>query len=270
MMCKISVVTPSFNQAQYLRRTIESVLNQGEGVDLEYIIMDGCSTDGSVDILNEYRTKAHIVIEKDAGQADALAKGFAMATGDILAWLNSDDMYLPGALAKVVDAFRDGTEFLYSHVRIVDAQDRDLRHRVALPVGFEDLYFGGYTIPQETTFFSKRLYLECGGVNPSYTYAMDYDLWLRMSRLRQPRLLDDYLACFRFHEGQKSRHTDLYGGEAEAARRNLADAPAVTFSKVLERKTLLKVRKLVANLAASGVRKTIADVIDKKMGRLPK
>jgi glycosyltransferase involved in cell wall biosynthesis len=268
-MSRISIVTPSFNQAPYLRRTIESVLSQG-GVDLEYIIMDGGSTDGSVDILDEYRSRATIVVGKDGGQADAIAKGFAMATGDILAWLNSDDMYLPGTLSKVVKAFSRGDEFLYSHVRIVDAQDRDLRHRVALPVGFEDLYFGEYTIPQETTFFSKRLYQECGGVNPSYHYAMDYDLWLRMARIRAPRLLDDYLACFRFHEGQKSGHTDLYAREAEQARRKLAGAPELTLSKVLTRKYLLKFKKLAANLGASGVRKTIEDVIGKKTGKLPK
>lgn len=268
-MSKISIVTPSFNQAQYLRRTIESVLNQGE-VDLEYIIMDGCSTDGSVDILSEYGSRARIVIEKDKGQADAIAKGFAMASGDILAWLNSDDMYLPGTLAKVADAFRKGDEFLYSHVIIVDAEDRELRRRVALPVGFDDLYFGQYTIPQETTFFSRRLYMESGGVNPSYTYAMDYDLWLRMARIREPRLLDDYLACFRFHQGQKSSHTNLYVREAQQARKKLADGPPITLPDVLERKCQLKIRKLVANIAVSGIKKTIGDVIGKKMGKLPK
>jgi glycosyltransferase involved in cell wall biosynthesis len=268
-MSKISIITPSFNQAQYLRRTIESVLSQKKDVDLEYIIMDGCSTDGSVDILNEYRSKACVIVERDSGQADAIAKGFAMATGEILAWLNSDDMYLPGALAKVTKAFGQGAEFLYSHVRIIDAQDRDLRRRVALPVGFDDIYYGMYVIPQETTFFSRRLYEECGGVNASYTYAMDYDLWLRMARIRQPQLLDDYLACFRFHDGQKSSRTDLYGKEAVLARKNLADAPSVTVSKVLRSKLQLKIRKLAANIAVSGVKKTITDVIDKRMGRLP-
>ena len=269
-MPKISIVTPSFNQAQYLRRTIESVLAQGEGTDLEYIIMDGGSTDGSLEILNEYRSRARIVVEKDAGQADALAKGFAMASGDILAWLNSDDMYLPGALTKVAEAFNRGAEFLYSHVIIIDSQDNHLRRRVALPVGFDDLYFGQYTIPQETTFFSRKLYLESGGVNPSFSYAMDYDLWLRMARIKEPRLLDDYLACFRFHEGQKSGRADLYGQEAEAARRNLSGAPAVTFSKVLGAKSLLRIRKLAANLAESGIRKTVADAIGKRTGRLPR
>jgi glycosyltransferase involved in cell wall biosynthesis len=268
-MSKITVVTPSFNQAAYLERTIESVLGQRGDFDLEYIVMDGGSTDGSVQILDRYRSRAHIVVGKDGGQADALAKGFAMASGDILAWLNSDDMYLPGALAKVADAFREGSEFIYSHVRIVDAQDRDLRHRIALPVGFDDLYFGGYTIPQETTFFSRRLYRQCGGVNPGYSYAMDYDLWLRMARIRAPRLLDEYLACFRFHEGQKSGRVDLYTSEAEQARRTLAGAPELTLPKVLGRKYLLLLRKLVANVAVSGWRKTIADALAKKKGRLP-
>jgi glycosyltransferase involved in cell wall biosynthesis len=267
-MPKITVVTPSFNQAPFLRRTIESVLSQD--VDLEYIILDSCSTDGSAEILAEYRDRARIIIEKDHGQADAIAKGFAMAKGEILAWLNSDDMYLPGTLAKVVDAFDRGSEFLYGHVLIVDAQDRVLRRRVALQADFEDLYFGKYTIPQETTFFSRRVYTECGGVNPAYHYAMDYDLWLRMSRITRPRLLDDFLACFRFHEGQKSGRLDLYGQEAEKARRSMINPPTAAQSSIVGRRLSLAARKMVANLAVSGLSKTIADVVGKQTGRLPK
>jgi len=269
-MSKITIVTPSFNQAPYLRRTIESVLSQAGELELEYIIMDGGSSDGSLDILKEYSSRARVVIGQDRGQADAIAKGFAMGSGEILAWLNSDDMYRPGTLAKVVNAFRQGEEFLYSHVIIIDAQDRELRRRVALPVGFDDLYFGQYTIPQETTFFSRRLYLASGGVDASYSYAMDYDLWLRMARIREPRLLDDYLACFRFHEGQKSSRLNLYVKEADKARARLPGAPAITMGKVWERKYLLELRKLAANIAVSGLRKTVADVIGKGMGRLPK
>jgi len=267
-MFKISIVTPSFNQAPYLRRTIESVLNQE--VDLEYIIMDGCSTDGSADILREYDSRARIIIEKDRGQADAISKGFSLATGDILAWLNSDDMYLPGALAKVISAFQQGEEFFYGNVLIVDKQDKVLRNRVALRIDFNDLYYGMYVIPQEATFFSRRLYRECGGVNPDYTYAMDYDLWLRMAKIVPPRMLDAYLACFRFHEGQKSSRTALYAHEAMEARKNLADAPPVTPLMVWRTMLALKIRKLAANIAESGIRKTVADVVGKKTGRLPK
>lgn len=264
---RISIVTPSFNQAHYLRRTIESVLSQD--VDLEYILIDGGSTDGSVDILNEYSSRARVIVEKDDGQADAIAKGFALATGDVLAWLNSDDMYLPGTLAKVASAFRDGLDFVYGHVLIIDSDNRVLRQRVSLPIDFDDLYYGMYVIPQEATFFSRKLYRQCGGITTSYHYAMDYDLWLRMATIKQPRLLDDYLACFRFHEGQKSRNIDLYAREAESARRALANAPVVAFSKELRIKSQLKVRKLVANIAVSGIKKTIEDIIGKKMGRLP-
>lgn len=267
-MTKVSIVTPSFNQAEYLERTIESVLTQD--VELEYIIMDGGSTDGSLDILKEYESRAQILIGKDKGQADAIAKGFSAATGDILAWLNSDDMYLPGTLAKVVSAFDSGVEFMYGHVLIVDSRDKVLRRRVALPVGFDDLYYGMYVIPQEATFFSQRLYRECGGINPAYTYAMDYDLWLRMARIEPPRLLDDYLACFRFHELQKSRRTDLYAKEAVEARESLVDAPSLTKLKILKTRCLLKMKTLAANIGTSGIRKTIADVVDKKLGRLPK
>jgi len=267
-MKKVSIVTPSFNQAEYLARTIESVLSQD--VDLEYIIMDGGSTDGSLDILKKYESKANIFIGKDKGQSDAISKGFSVATGDILAWLNSDDMYLPGTLSKVISAFKRGEEFIYSHVLIVDSQDKVLRNRIALPVGFDDLYYGMYTIPQETTFFSKRLYLECGGIDTSYSYAMDYDLWLRMAKIRPPHLLDDYLACFRFHEGQKSSRLSLYVEEAKKARTNVAGAPPITVPKVLSKRLWLGIRKLGANIAESGLKKTLEDIADKKMGRLPK
>ena len=267
-MAKVTIVTPSFNQAEYLRRTIDSVLSQD--VDLEYFIMDGGSTDGSVDILREYNSRARIVIGKDKGQADAISKGFACATGDILAWLNSDDMYLPGTLAKVISAFERGHEFIYGHVLIVDAKDRILRRRVALPIGFDELYYGMYTIPQETTFFSRNLYLKSGGVNPSYTYAMDYDLWLRMAKIAPPHLLDEYLACFRFHEGQKSGRNDLYVEEAERARRNLTGVPSITPFRALRTRLMLEFRKLTANVKESGMKKTVADMIDKQRGRLPK
>jgi hypothetical protein len=92
---------------------------------------------------------------------------------------------------------------------------------------------------------------------------------LRMSRIKEPRLLDDYLACFRFHEGQKSGSIDLYGQEAETARRNLTDAPAVTFPKVFGQRSLLRIRTLAANIVESGIMKTIEDVIGKRTGRLP-
>jgi len=267
-MPKISVVTPSYNQAKYLRRTIDSVLSQK--VDLEYIIIDACSTDGSADILREYQSAARVVVEKDNGQSDAIAKGFAMASGDILAWLNSDDMYLPDALRHVVSAYEKGCEFFYGHVFIVDAEDALLRKRVAIPVDFDDLYYGRYIIPQEATFFSRRLYQESGGLDRSFQYAMDYDLWLRMAALHPPARIDQFLSCFRYHHGQKSStRPDLYDDELQKAREKSGASHPRSLLKSSAHRASLVVRKLFSNVAESGVRTTVADLVNKKRGRLP-
>jgi glycosyltransferase involved in cell wall biosynthesis len=266
-MPKVTVVTPSFNQAPFLRRTIESVLSQD--VDLEYFILDGCSTDGSVEILDSYASRANIIVEKDHGQADALRKGFARATGDILAWLNSDDMYLPGTLAKVVQAFERGEEFTYGDVLIVDAEDKVLRRRVTIPIGFNDLYYGMYIIPQESTFFSRRIYQACGGINPGYHFAMDYDLWLRMAVIREPARLDGFLSCFRYHAGQKSEKVELYVEELQKARSALQGAPPLSRARTLERRLSLACRKFYANAREAGVRRTLEEIRNKKLGRLP-
>jgi glycosyltransferase involved in cell wall biosynthesis len=266
-MPKISIVTPSYNQAKYLRRTIESVLSQQ--VDLEYIIVDGCSTDGSVAILKEYDSVARVIVEKDSGQSDAIAKGFALASGEILAWLNSDDMYLPQALSRVISAYQEGNEFLFGNVYIVDSEDALLRKRVAIPVSFDDLYYGQYIIPQEATFFSKRLYLACGGLDKSLHYAMDYDLWLRMAALQQPSRLDHYLSCFRYHRGQKSSRTDLYAGELQLARAKSSGAHPASLLKSTAHGLSLGLRKLYYNVAESGIQTTLADMANKRRGRLP-
>jgi glycosyltransferase involved in cell wall biosynthesis len=267
-MPKISIVTPSFNQARYLRRTIESVLRQD--VDLEYIIIDGCSNDGSADILRDYQNRARVIIEKDNGQTDAIAKGFAMATGDVLAWLNSDDMYLPGALSQVLQAYEQGHEFFYGHVFIVDAEDALLRKRAAISADFNDLYYGRYIIPQEATFFSRRLYRESGGVDRAFQYAMDYDLWLRLALLQRPKRLNTFLSCFRYHQEQKSsRRPDLYTREVQMARVKSRGTYPESLVKSSSHRASLLIRKLYSNIVISGVRTTIADSIKKKRGRLP-
>lgn len=265
-MAMISIVTPSYNQARYLRRTIESVLTQK--VDLEYLVVDGCSTDGSCTILKEYESAARIIIEKDNGQSDALAKGFSLANGEILGWINSDDLYLPGSLEKVVRAFESGHEFVYGNVLIIDADDRVLRRRVTLKVNFDDLYYGGYVLPQETTFFSRRLYEECGGINVGYNYAMDYDLWIRMARLTTPFRIDEYLSCFRYHDGQKSRQLKMYEQEVDQARRTLPVEQRSAASCFGARAGLAG-RTLGVNLTGLGVARTMLDLLNKQLGRLP-
>lgn len=267
-MPKISIVTPSYNQAPYLRRTIESVLSQD--VEVEYIIVDGCSTDGSAEIAKEYEGRARVIVEKDNGQTDAIVKGFALATGDILAWLNSDDMYLPGALRRVVQAYEQGHEFFYGHVFIVDSDDALLRKRVAIPATLDDLYYGCYIIPQEATFFSQRLYRASGGLDPALQYAMDYDLWLRLACLQPPKCLDTFLSCFRYHRNQKSsRRPDLYTQEVQMARAKSGSSRPESLLKSASHRSKLLLRKIYSNIAVSGITTTLADSINKKRGLLP-
>ncbi len=266
-MPKISVVTPSLNQSQFLRRTIESVLSQP--VDLEYIIVDGCSSDGSLDILKEYESRVHIIVEQDNGQAEAINKGFTYATGDIWAWLNSDDMYLPGALAKVNEAYMEGNEFIYGNVYIIDKVDTILRKRTIIPVKFTDLFYGGFILPQEATFFSRSLYTASGGLNPSYHYAMDYDLWIRMAQLSRPKRLNEFLACFRFHEQQKSRQSKLYVNEMALARKSLQRTSTLFVVRSLFLSSFTKLKVLLANIRALGIRSTASDVLKKCRGKLP-
>lgn len=142
---KISIVTPSYNQAQFLEETILSVLKQ-DYPNLEYIIMDGGSTDGSVDIIRKYEDKlAYWVSKPDKGQADAIYRGFEKSTGEILGWINSDDYYLPGAFNAVGRFFqlKPTTKFLVGNVLIVDSKGKFIYHKYNFPASFKKLLYGG-------------------------------------------------------------------------------------------------------------------------------
>jgi glycosyltransferase involved in cell wall biosynthesis len=160
---KITVVTPSYNQAKYLERTILSVLNQNY-INLEYIIMDGGSTDGSVEIIKKYEKHlTYWVSEKDNGQSDAIAKGFARATGDILAWLNSDDLYMQGTLHSVAQCFNTKQcEVAYGNVIIVNSEDAVVDDRRFTPyvesISKYGLLYGGFGIYQPACFWTRSIY----------------------------------------------------------------------------------------------------------------
>ena len=209
---KITIVTPSFNQAQFLEATIKSVLDQNYP-NLEYIIVDGGSTDGSVEIIRKYADRlAWWVSEKDSGHADALNKGFAKATGDVLAWINSDDMYTPWAFAVVGDIFRQLPEvqWLTAMGGNWDAQGR-LLHVHALDthkgVGCRlDYLCGNYQwIQQESTFWTRALWEKAGGrLDVSYKLAVDGELWARFFDHERLCFLNTSLSGFRVHETNRS------------------------------------------------------------------
>lgn len=208
---KISVVTPSYNQAAFIERTIRSVLEQQGDFELEYLVMDGGSTDGTREILERYRDRLIFVSEPDAGQVDAIARGFARCTGEVLAWLNSDDVYLPGALAAVAAALEEpGARWCFGQCRVVDEDDREIRrvvswykNRLSRRYSLQLLLTGDF-IPQPATFFRRDLLEEAGPLDPAYRYAMDYELWLRFARLADPVFVPRDLASFRWHGASKS------------------------------------------------------------------
>ena len=202
---KVSIVTPSFNQGQFLERTIQSVLQQDvEG--LEYIVIDGGSCDNSHTVLEEYRTQlTHLIIEPDEGQADALRKGFLLTTGEVLAFLNSDDVLLPGALEFVQRFFADHPEIdaVYSHRVFIDAQDRVIGFWI-LPMHSSYFMSRWDFIPQETCFWRRSLMERAGPVDASYHFALDYELFVRMMKTGRFARANRFLSAFRRHELSKS------------------------------------------------------------------
>jgi glycosyltransferase involved in cell wall biosynthesis len=203
---KISIVTPSYNQGEFLQRTILSVLNQNYP-NIEYIIIDGGSTDNSIEIIKKYeKYLSYWVSEPDKGQADAINKGFSQATGDILAWLNSDDMYLPNAFNIAAETFmqNQNASIIYGDYIKVNAEDRCVALRRQPSYDYRTSLFGYLTVMQPASFFSRKLVFDVSMVDISYRYAMDYDLIIKLAQRGEVIHAREYLAAFRLHNQSKS------------------------------------------------------------------
>jgi len=207
----ISIITPSFNQAGFLLRTIDSVLSQDYS-NLEYIIIDGGSTDGSQAIIREYADRlAHWESILDQGQADAINKGFAKASGKYLAWLNSDDIYQPGAITEAVAYLEAHPEvgMVYGDCTFIDAQDRTIGVFPAAQTDYQRLRRGYVHIPQQASFFRADLWQKVGPLDPSFYFAMDYDLWIRLAKEAPLVYLPGHVwASFRLHGDAKTIAAD--------------------------------------------------------------
>jgi glycosyltransferase involved in cell wall biosynthesis len=214
MLPKISVVTPSYNQAAFLEQTIQSVLSQGYP-ELEYIVMDGGSTDGSVDILKRYTDQLHWVSEKDSGQSHAINKGMRMASGDVLAYLNSDDCYEPGALLRVGQFFAEHPQahWLTGRCRVIDPQGLEIYKAITL---YKNIWLRLRSITvlkildyvsQPATFWSREVIREVGFFDEELQFAMDYDYSLRVANRFKLYVLNEYLAAFRIHPDSKTGAT---------------------------------------------------------------
>jgi glycosyltransferase involved in cell wall biosynthesis len=203
---KVSIVTPSFNQATFLEMTIRSVLEQ-DYENIEYIIIDGGSTDGSKEIIQKYAHKlAYWQSEKDKGQTDALNQGFARATGEILAWLNSDDVLYPGAVSAAVRKLAHHPEaaMVYGDCEWINADNQVIGRFPAAQTDLKKLRRGYVHIPQQASFFRADLWRKVGPLDESFYFAMDYDLWTRLASHAPLLYVPEVWAGFRLHEGAKS------------------------------------------------------------------
>jgi glycosyltransferase involved in cell wall biosynthesis len=202
----ISIVTPSYNQAEFLEATIESVLNQSYS-NLEYIVVDGGSTDGSLDIIQRYDAQlAWWVSEPDLGQTDAINKGFARAKGEIFAWLNSDDTYLPYAASEAVEFLlaHPETGMVYGDADYIDQGGVKVGRFPARQANLARLRRGAVYVPQQASFFRSRLWKQVGPLDPSFYFAMDYDLWVRIAAVAPLHYHPRLWANFRLHSAGKS------------------------------------------------------------------
>lgn len=209
-MTRVTIVTPSFNQAAYLEATIQSVLSQ-DYEDIEYFIMDGGSTDGSLEIIHKYADRlAGWVSEKDRGQTDAINKGFARASGEVLAWLNSDDTFEPGAVRQAVELLEQHPEvsMVYGDCNYIDESGRVIGRFPAAQTDYRRLREGYVHIPQQASFFRAELVRQVGPLDPSFFFAMDYDLWVRLARIAPPLYVPRLWANFRLHRDAKTITAD--------------------------------------------------------------
>ncbi len=210
---KISIITPSFNQAQFLERTMLSVLDQNYP-NLEYIVIDGGSADGSVEIIKKYEDRlAYWVSERDRGQSHALNKGFERASGDIIGWLNSDDLYCPGAFHRVAEACQSqpATDAWYGGIYIADSEDRILNALWPLDPDPAYTVFVGLDIHQQALFWRRELMQRVGLTDESLHFAMDWDFIIRLLLAGKFERIRRQLGVFRLHEAAKTTNQSEIG-----------------------------------------------------------
>lgn len=223
----VSIVTPSYNQAPFIEETISSVLTQ-DYPNIEYMVVDGGSTDATVEILRRYEGRLRWVSEPDGGQADAINKGLREAKGEIFGWLNSDDTYLPEAIGKVVDFFRIHPDvgMVYGEGYHVDAVGRTIERYYTEPFDYQRLGEICF-ICQPTAFFRAEVFAAVGPLDVSLQYALDYDYWIRIAKQFRIGHLNEYLANSRLHTNCKtwSKRVEVHEEILRTVRRHYGRIP---------------------------------------------
>lgn len=215
---KFSIITPSYNQANFISQTINSVVSQKGDFEIEYFVMDGGSTDNTIEILKNYeiklkknpRIKFYWQSQKDKGQSDAINRGFQKATGDIFAYINSDDFYEPDIFQKIAANFKNNY-WLTSYSHIVNEDGKLIQPFIT---SYKNFWLNHYSyssllilnyISQPSTFFKKELFNELGPFDEKLHLTMDYDFWLNIGRNFQPVILKKYVSNFRIHSNSKGK-----------------------------------------------------------------
>jgi glycosyltransferase involved in cell wall biosynthesis len=213
---RVSIITPSLNQGCFIEETINSVLSQGYP-NLEYIVMDGESKDNTLDILRKFSDKIKWTSTKDNGQAHAINKGIKMATGDIISFLNADDLLENLSLFKVSNAFIQNPELLWltGRCKIIDDNTREIRKvvtwykNILLKIKSENILYVINYISQPSTFWKREVMDQIGKFNEKYNFVMDYDYFIRLWQVKKPLVLDEDLSCFRIHQKSKTVNSSI-------------------------------------------------------------
>lgn len=219
-----SIITPSFNQAAFIKQTIESVLNQ-DYPHIEHIVVDGGSTDGTLEILKHYQhlgDRFRFISEPDRGQSDAINKGLSMARGEIIGWLNSDDTYLPGAVSKAMHALtlNPTWSMVYGNAYHIDDKNKFIGIYPTKPFSRQSLFLF-CIICQPTAFIRKEVFQAVQGVDEALHYCMDYDLWIRISKEYTVGHIGDFLAASRLHAACKSIALEVEVGLPEILKTSI-------------------------------------------------
>jgi glycosyltransferase involved in cell wall biosynthesis len=250
MPVSFSIVTPCLNAEATIAQTLRSVRAQHvEG--LEHVIVDGGSTDGTLDILRAAEGPVLFISEPDNGLSDAMNKGIAMARNDVIGWLNADDVYLPGALARVQEAFAARPDALWATGRclIIDGDGNEIRKGVTR---YKDALLKRWSFPlfltqnfvsSPATFVRRSALQELGGFEERFRYSMDYDVWLKLGRRSPPIVIDAPLACFRMAEGSLSMtgFERQFAEHAQNARENGEGHPVAVATNVMTSRAIVAV-----------------------------